>query len=262
MAKVLVVGDTYGTNILEGINYDGIDKVVFMGNQTYTPTSNYPSITPYQAHRVFIRKTGMYRARPDDVSLLIGPEDLRWIFESFKLRSDDTVYPYSNAFRYFFNKPDYTDGFKVAVQIDDWIFSHGGISTLWLGQHIYRFVKRGYLLASEFSKLPDFLNAFLRTDLSIVITSDDGIMNPGPIFAKPDDVLENGLPNVHQVVHCASTKEIQINVDPKTNKYIVLTDTLWTPEGDKKIAIIDTIKNTVNGIPTKYLPVCDRTLVN
>ena len=144
MSKILIVSDVHGRKFWhkakEMIN--NVDKVVFLGD--YLDPYSYEGVSRLDAIKEFREIIKFKEDNPDKVILLLGNHDCAYCFGF----GSASRYDYSNESiikKLFGENFDY---FRLFAKIDNYIFSHAGITNNWLRT---RFPEKDI---NDFLKLP------------------------------------------------------------------------------------------------------------
>ncbi|MCK9429806.1 MAG: metallophosphoesterase, partial [Candidatus Omnitrophica bacterium] len=120
--KILSIGDTHGNNVLDRIVPGDFDKIIFLGDYVDSFTVSDEDIINNLYSLIEFKKT-----YPDKVELLLGNHDLQYLFnDDTKFRCSGRRESYAfllhNIFQHNLNS------FKVAYQMQNYLWTHAGIS--------------------------------------------------------------------------------------------------------------------------------------
>lgn len=194
--KILAVGDTHGDETPLSIAKDHIDeveKVIFHGDYADSFDSRWP-----QQKEVLEKILDFKFENSDKVDLLWGNHDHAYI-------SDPHVSGHQNTFahdmREFFLK--YLPYFQIISVYDKWIFSHAGVSGIWMERYLKNFADDGNL-KTEPLKVDDINQVFAQKYWSVF---DHLSLNPygdseeeGPLWIRPRALLHSGVTGYNQCV--------------------------------------------------------------
>lgn len=192
--EVLSIGDTHGNNVLERVKelVPKYDKIIFVGDYVDSFTLDNITINKNLIDLIEFKKENL-----DKVILLLGNHDLHYLYDEMIHRCTgyrpEVKFDLQDIFKN--NK----QLFQLAFQIDNYIWTHAGITTGW---YEYRFSK--FLKDKEEKPLADQLN--LAFDLYEKTLFDvgwrrGGIQDVGgPLWADKIELINNPLKNYHQIV--------------------------------------------------------------
>lgn len=237
--KILIIPDLHGKDIvklLSNYNLETFDKMVFMGDYFDSFT-----IKPVKQLENFNKILELKEKYEDRIELLIGNHDLHYLNSKFRCAGFD------DKFYFSFNQvlmPLYKNKtLKVCVVIDNYLFSHAGISNNWLKRLnienksitknnidlLINFVFQSSLEFFSFQKPEDSNERYS-------IYGDNTYQSP--LWIRPTSLIKDkvsfiGSENITQVVGHTSIQEIQV----KNN--IIFTDCLDYKE---ELLILKTIQ--------------------
>lgn len=142
MSKILIIPDSHGRQFWKKAKevIDKVDKVVFLGDYL----DPYEGISKEQALEEFKEIIKFKEENKDKVILLLGNHCCAYCFDF----GDASRYDYDNEFeikKLFIENFDY---FRLSYKIDNYLFSHAGITNDWLAR---RFPNK---TIDEFLKIP------------------------------------------------------------------------------------------------------------
>ena len=125
MSRIIVVPDVHGRTFWREVLNNTEDKIVFLGD--YLDPYKYEGISQSQARTQLLDIIDFKKSNPN-VTLLLGNHDIHYLYSSF-------VCSRFNSYHYYdYNKifSENIDLFQMCVEIDNFIFTHAGISQAWL----------------------------------------------------------------------------------------------------------------------------------
>jgi hypothetical protein len=230
--KICVISDIHGSTLWKDIvtrERNGIDCFVFLGD--YFDSKGGDILSQDQADN--FDDILEFKEEFGNVDLLIGNHDLQYIGGArtgqFKLHTqmlvDDTLMDLVR-----------NSTLQVCVAYDGYLFSHAGISSVWMKEHA---------LAS----IVDINNAFRYNPLLVDFVERENSSSCGdniyqsPLWIRPNSFIEVALPGYHQLVGHTRIKEVTII--PKEDKQLVFMDTEL-----REYVVIDT-ENNINHLTIK-----------
>ncbi len=225
--RILVVPDIHGRtswrqpvgNFLREAS--GNDRVVFLGD--YNDSFTVPNSVMLDN---FIDVLLLKEQKPGRVVLLLGNHCLPYLFHpSFRcsgFRSD-----LAPALHVLFKKHQHF--FQVAYQAGPYLFTHAGVSEMWL--EVNRLAIR--VLCGAYATIDS-----LETTLNQLLTSEQGRQLlwqvsaynggrdrvDGPLWVRPLHLRRGLLPGLIQVVGHTHVRSIEQEVDENTQTGFILTD--------------------------------------
>src|SRR5690554_5379311 len=196
--KILAIGDLHGRSCWQAIQFDQYDKIVFLGD--YVDSEHYGDREILSNFRAVI---DLKKTFPEKVVLILGNHDIQYLYypkyscSGFRPTMQPTLTEIYNRYHHLF---------QIAYQINNYLFSHAGISLPWHEEFI------GYLgrsdslaeMAAEKS-LATVLNAVDQTAhrdiLHQVGIKRGGSREYGGItWADREELWDYPLEGYHQVV--------------------------------------------------------------
>ena len=183
--KVLSVGDCHGSeNPLKiAKKYQNIvDKIIFHGDyvDSYTEDNNWPE------QKEVLEKILEFKSKNESkVELLIGNHDIQYIGGTVASRRQ---FKYEDQIRDFFF--DNLDKFDVVSVIDDYIFSHAGVSLDWLNEN--------QLKLDQINKV--FHNKNWGPFKFVGPNPSGDNKNESPMWIRPSSLMTSQIPGFNQVV--------------------------------------------------------------
>jgi len=214
--KILIVGDVHGRSNWENWIDDSYDKIIFVGDYVDHWTISNMRIIENLNNIIYFKKDN-----PNKVILLLGNHDNQYMFSysshgcsGFRSESYFDLHE-------LFNKEK--DLFQAAYQIDNYLFTHAGVSQEWFDRE-YPYKPKLKNLAESFN------TAFKMKERSLfdVGYSRGGFQGVGGIFwADRKETQSNMLIDIHQVVghtHIDKITTYYLNNDTNSNTSITYTD--------------------------------------
>ena len=230
--KVLVIGDVHGEasckkfadieQLLQSNVFETeYDKYIFLGDYF----DSY-KITTDKIKRNFYDIVRLKRNYPDKVVLLLGNHELHYFMVPYVANNNYLCTGYRSEVHvdaYEFYRAN-SDLFQVAYQIDNYIFTHAGISEGWF-RDIFK-IPQGH---PETKTIAELLNeAFeIRDSRLFAVGQSRGGVHPygGPFWADKSETSLFPLYGYHQVVGHTHVKDI-ITITKNENTSITYCDVL------------------------------------
>lgn len=225
--KILVVPDIHQTEYYKKFIkdfYDTVDKIVFLGDYFDTHTPKDPNVVPTEKAIENFEEI-VYMAKTDDkVDALGGNHDFEYITDD---RTNTYQYVYCKKIERVLRKN--IDLLKVAVEYDDYVFSHAGISINFLSRFGMVEENDGILTPKKdtieqlnrklIKEGGDFLSfsPFDRSGYGESTTSS-------PIWIRPRSLLADAAFKKQVVGHTAVGENKTVFLERKHNK-VIFTDT-------------------------------------
>jgi hypothetical protein len=230
--KICAISDIHGSTLWKDIvarERNGIDHFVFLGD--YFDSKSRDTTPDEQANN--FDDILEFKEEFGNVDLLIGNHDLQYIggarTNQFKLHTqmlvDDTL---MNLIR--------NGTLQVCVAYDGYLFSHAGISSVWMKEH-------------GLASIANINNAFRYNPLLVdFVNKPNGSLSgdniyQSPLWIRPNSLCEFALSDYHQVV--GHTRIEEVTVIPKGDKQLVFMDTEL-----REYVVIET-KNNINHLKIK-----------
>ena len=198
--RVLIVPDTHGNsrNFLSIQKHvDSVDRIVFLGDYF---DSHYPDYGFEQQRDVFLKIMNFKKSCDKPVVTLIGNHDLAYL-PSYKGYTNINPHQYEYQDEIEKILKDNIENLQIIDVIDNWIFSHAGISNRWFERAMR------YLENLEPNTKPNILgiNKLLQHhDLSLFNhCSNDPYgddQNEGCMWIRPPSLISFGLIGYNQAV--------------------------------------------------------------
>lgn len=243
--KVLVVGDTHGNLTPLKIaknNICKVDKVIFTGDYIDSFDNDWST------QRLVLEKIFEFKKQNQDkVELLIGNHDLSYYSKQL---CSGHQFEYENEI-YEFIKEHFLE-FRPFVRIDNWLFSHAGISASWMED-------------CDFSSLQQAEEAFYQQEFFAynhrTMDSYGRNSREGCLWIRPRSLTASPFCNYNQCVGHTELYPDQNKIFIGENKYVFIDsierDT-WaiidTETNDISVFIDDTkVEELNNGIYSDFL---------
>jgi hypothetical protein len=182
MIKVAIIPDVHGTHHWEQIipRKDEFNKIIFLGDLV----DNWKNIWPDQIKNLY-RIIRFKRDNPDKVDLLWGNHDTSYYLDEhcsgFQPEREFDIWQAFDTNKKFF---------EVIAIYNNWIFSHAGISQVWM-----KFC--GIKSPQEINQLFREKSNFFRW------VGPDGYGNnksEGPLWIRPEALLKTAIKDYNQIV--------------------------------------------------------------
>jgi len=224
--KSITCGDLHGSDIWKNINPNNYDKIIFIGDYVDSFTVSNIIMKHNLLDIIQFKKDNM-----DKVILLIGNHDQQYISGNPNQRCSgfrpEMLWDFQDIFRKNKNL------FQVAYQIDNYLWTHAGISEEW---YKYSAKRQISMCDLENETIADQLNGlyqYNKQSLFDVGSSRGGIMDVGGIlWADKNETSKDPLPDYHQIVGHTNIENIEtIKKDDSTS--ITYIDCLIHKENNK-----------------------------
>lgn len=185
--RIACIGDLHGSDRWKEALDQSVDHFVFIGDYVDSPTVESQKIISNLKEVISFKNSNLSK-----VSLLIGNHDLHYIDRRFLYSSfDQTI---AEELEEVFTEE--LALFQVAVEFDDYIFTHGGLTSHWVRKH----------------ELPDWnlslsINKLFDTEEGRVVLAEIGTArggfnkSGGPFWCDYDhELIHDPLPSWNQVV--------------------------------------------------------------
>jgi hypothetical protein len=225
--KICVISDIHSSTLWKDIvarERNGVDRFVFLGDYFDSKAEDITSDEQVDNFDDILE----FKEEFGNVDLLIGNHDLQYIggarTNQFKLHTqmlvDDTLMDLVR-----------NGTLQVCVAYDGYLFSHAGISSVWMKEH-------------GLASITDINNAFRYNPLLVdFVTKPNGSLSgdniyQSPLWIRPNSLCEFALSNYHQVV--GHTRIEEVAVIPKGDKQLVFMDTEL-----REYVVIDTVETVL-----------------
>lgn len=125
--KIISIGDLHGKDVWKQIDPTNYDKIIFVGDYT----DDFPPTTDEQIFTNLINIINFKKENHDKVILLFGNHDCSYIYgckcSGYRPSMQDKLF---NLFK------DNRALFKFAYQIDNYIWTHAGITKFWYEDYL------------------------------------------------------------------------------------------------------------------------------
>ena len=209
--KTLILGDTHGRSnwkdVLAAHRFDDVARVVFMGD--YFDSFNISGVEQLHNFNEIIR----FKEETDiEVIMLVGNHDHHY------LDAGETYSGFQPAMRWDFNDvlKKNVHHLQMAYLLDDVLFTHAGVSPIWMDDTFYRETKQGWSKDTIVEDLNELYKArptlFNYSHLGWDPSGDS--VEQGPMWIRPRSLMksntgDNGLKkHFRQVVGHTQVKNI------------------------------------------------------
>lgn len=223
--KTVAIGDTHGRQFWKYLtSLEDVDRIVFIGD--YFDSFDYDG--KHQLEN-FLDIIEYKQSKQKEVILLIGNHDFHymdWALESYEEYSG-----FQDSYAKTFNKVLrlYKDELQMAYQMDDYIFTHAGITNTWLKERC---------LWDGVVNIVDCINdTFKAAPDRFSFNSGVGDMygdhpSQSPIWVRPNSLISDPIDFFFQVVGHTGQKRILLDDDPfyfidtlgTSREYLVIED--------------------------------------
>ncbi len=233
--KILAISDLHGRAVWKEAHFNEYDQVIFLGD--YTDSYVESDETIYENLKAIIQ---LKRRKPSKFVLLIGNHDAQYLH-----------FPHYRCSGYrAWAQPalstllaTYESFFQVAHQLDNYLFTHAGVSSKWLA-YAQQKVAKEMPDSTPDKSMAGFLNDLHRQPLRLrnllfEVGPKRGGYDAfsGPVWADRSETIADFLPEFHQVVGHTPVNEFT-TVGDETGS-ITYTDVLQTKTAFYEITISD-----------------------
>jgi len=201
--KIVSIGDTHGRTEWKKIIKEDFDNSNFIFLGDYTDPYRVERISEDESIENLKEILELKKKNPEKISLLLGNHDAQYLYypNFTKTGNLSRIYLQELLDIYQLNQ----NLFQIAVQKDNYLFTHAGVTKGWLQEHIELFVQFG--LKEDKSNLAIILNKVSKDPLWRRILGDisfyrnGGDRYAGPLWADKIELEKDLLlPNFHQIV--------------------------------------------------------------
>jgi predicted phosphodiesterase len=217
--RIMTIGDIHSRKVWRQIvkdNIDSVDLIIFTGDfaDPYEKDEDKPDFKPkFTKEMVLEEMKALFELKdkyPNKIVFLWGNHDLHY-----------TENGPSSCWRYnkkickelgeYFNK--YKDQYYIAYQIENYVWTHAGISLGWVLDHMDLLYK--FNIKDDFSNIADVLNKMLKSEIgrkSLFLVGDERggyyFDSGGPVWSDSDETEFDCLPGIKQIVGHSQMTEI------------------------------------------------------
>lgn len=195
--KILAVGDLHGKSCWQVIDFAQYDKVIFMGD--------YVDSTSHSDEEILDNLNAVIAVKeqfPEKVVLLLGNHDIHYLFHpdypcsGFRPSMQDTLTALFNHHVHLF---------QIAYQINNYLFSHAGISRPWHERLMTLLDKIPLGDITDRSNLAILLNGLNQTWhrgllFEVGVTRGGSKEYGGVVWADKEELRNHPLEGYHQIV--------------------------------------------------------------
>ncbi len=200
--KILTIGDTHGKNVLGHFNVEDYDKVVFLGDYVDAFDKTDQEIIINLQNIIQLKKDN-----PDKVCLLIGNHCLQYIHPEDPNKCSGYRPSCALVLQQIFS--DNRDLFQMAYLVEDYLFTHAGLSNFWWNNFVQRSPYFEYMTAFN---LAEVINELSNSSERWKFNDDSG-----PLWIRPWVLSSDLIYGYHQVVGHTRMKDITRVGDDKTS---------------------------------------------
>lgn len=220
--KVIIIPDLHGKSCWEKVDISLYDKVIFLGDYVDCFKKSDSEIILNLNNIIEFKKNNY-----EKVELLLGNHDFPYLFPNESFRCSGFRRSYANILTEIYKNN--IDLFKVAFQIEDYLFTHAGVSKYWYDMILFKESK--YVEYLETYNVSEVLNSILKTSDKNLFWSD-----LSPIWIRPESLINDLYNDYYQIVGHTKMSDIIIHTDNKRS-VVVFTDILDSIEKFYEIEI-------------------------
>jgi hypothetical protein len=219
--KIMVIPDVHGRDYWKSFPKDEFDKIVFLGDYVDSFDKSDEEILTNLLNIIKYKKDNM-----DKVELLLGNHDLQYLFNYMSNGCSgyrDNMYA---PLHILFN--DNKHLFKPIHQIDDYIFSHAGITSVWLNKLKQELKDTPYNEIENLEELiTEMFNKNYITLYDIGRIRGGWCKSGGPFWADMSESKTYMLYNFKQIVGHTPIENIETHNWKQGNSSITFCDTIY-----------------------------------
>lgn len=227
--KILVIPDLHGKDCWKNaVNNLEFDKVVFLGD--YVDSWSVEDVPTVENLADIIQYK---KSNPDNVTLILGNHDIQYMFFP-EYRCSGFRASYAHQLSQIFR--DNKQLFLNAYEVNNYLFTHAGISKKWYKKYEKRFKSFGEQFG--FKTISDIINGIGQTSeawMLYEVGEDRGGLrgdNGGLNWADMNETMEGIIPGFHQVVG---------HTPQRHGKFNTFTKFMGTEYKDRSITYCDTL---------------------
>lgn len=230
----MAVGDLHGRSCWQSIAFDEYDKVVFLGD--YVDSTSHSDEEVVDNLKEVIRVKNQF---PGKVKLLLGNHDIQYLYYP-NFRCSGFRRSQQPALTNLFN--EYSHLFQVAYQVDNYLFSHAGLSAAWYARFVSLLEKIPLKHSMENQNLANHLNALNQTWHrgllhEVGINRGGNKEYGGPTWADKEELRNYPLEGYHQVAGHSPVSFIEaFSFDDETS--VTFIDVLGIQEAYYEVNVI------------------------
>ena len=218
--KIIAIGDVHGSSEWKNVKPENYDKVVFMGDYVDDFDRTDEEIIQNLKDIIELKKNNV-----DKVVLLLGNHDIQYILWNTPLFDSVRCIGFRNSylFHLYHLFETYKDYFQVVYQIQNYLFTHAGISNeAWNLYFLEKASSKEFVGGMENSPIVYFLNKLWElkdSSLFHIGVLRGGLSDYGSIFwADMGETVRYPLNGYHQVVGHTPVKVVtKWEIDSKTS---------------------------------------------
>jgi hypothetical protein len=232
--KIISIGDTHGRQYWKEIDPEKYDRIIFVGDYV----DQYPPMTDGEILNNLLEIIELKKKYPEKVILLIGNHDSYYMFLNEGFAGSGFRPSMAISLKQVFTHNKRL--FQIAYQIDDYIWTHAGISQGWYdyNKDVIEKTKEKF----ECVNLADTLNKMMYTndfrDLFQCGSARGGRYPYGGIvWADRSETMNRYLTGYHQIVGHTPIKEItKFGFSEGSIRYIDVLNEAYFIDEDRKAA--------------------------
>jgi len=194
--KVIAIGDIHGRDNWKNISVEDFDKIIFLGD--YCDSFYFPDAAILNNLKEIIE---LKKKFPEKVVLIFGNHDVHYIFYP-QYRA--TGFRESMRFVLHDLFEENYSLFQIAFQINNYLFTHAGVSNAWFAKHEQILLRYGY--QKENISLAETLNRILNSSSRDILMEVGSIRGGyswntgGIVWADRSETKNDFLNGFHQIV--------------------------------------------------------------
>ncbi len=233
--KLITVGDIHGRQYWKEIDPAKYDKIIFVGDYV----DQFPPMSDVEIESNLLEIIELKKNNPDKVILLLGNHDIQYLFWNEGYGCSGYRPTMANNLHAIFKH--HKDLFQIAYQIENYIWTHAGISNGW-----YDYNKKEIIDIQErfdCKNLADTFNHMLWLNenrlLHQIGRKRGGMyLNGGITWADRDETKNDYLVGYNQIVgHTPIQTITKFGDDTSSIRYIDVLNEAYFADEDRKSAI-------------------------
>jgi hypothetical protein len=165
---------------------------------------------------------------PDKVVLLIGNHDNQYIYSYQSNGCSGFRYSYYQELHQLYN--DNIKLFKPIHQVDNYLFSHAGITSVWFNKMKKEVEDTPYSF-ENFKNIEEWVTALWNKNhislYDVGRTRGGWLKSGGPFWCDKSELIAYMLPNYTQIIGHTPVKEITIHENKQQNAKAIFCDTTY-----------------------------------
>ena len=250
--KVLVIPDmhlkTWMFKLIREIPENLYDKIVFLGDFV----DEFNQQANRQLYQEMLEQVKSFVVGNPKVHVCLGNHDISYVYEWLE---SGFSFPMCSYVRKFMDQFITEPNVSVIHKIDNVLFSHGGLSDLWIDNYLddYFQIDRN---CHKLEKSVDNIVKVTNSMLAIKDTAQSLWMDVAPLWLRPNDDYSiyrlHKQGELYQVMGHTPVKCTYVTKDYALVDSFSLYSDGFTPYGDRELIIIDTETKSVEFVSSLF----------